>query len=55
MWASACLALIMFGDWAAQEWFQVPSTNRRRLATGLSGGIGVGVVFWSVWRLVLFG
>ena len=38
---------IMFTDWALQFFNIVPSTNYRRLFTGVLGGIGVGTCIWS--------
>ena len=40
-------------DWSLQEFLHVPSTNLRRLITGLLGGFGLGVLIWSgVWKAI---
>lgn len=41
------LILIMGVDWSLQKWFGIISTNPRRLVTGISGGLGVGVFVWT--------
>lgn len=41
------LMLIMGIDWSLQKWFGIISTNLRRLTTGISGGLGVGVIIWT--------
>jgi len=45
---SLCIALlvVLFADWALQQWGGVMSTNPRRLITGLLGGAGAGTMWW---------
>jgi len=45
--AILCCALILFADWALQEWFGILSTNPRRLGTGILGGFGIGFLWWT--------
>ena len=40
--------VIMLIDWSLQTFVKIPSTNVRRVITGFFGGLGVGVIFWSV-------
>ena len=46
LWAAAGLLLIMGADWFAQYIGLRESTNIRRLATGIMGGIGI-VFIWA--------
>ena len=46
--AIACFALILYADWALQEWCGIMSTNPRRLVTGFLGGFGLGFLWWTV-------
>lgn len=41
------MAIILF-DWSLQFFHILPSTNYRRLLTGILGGIGVGSCIWSL-------
>jgi uncharacterized membrane protein len=45
---SLFLITIMGVDWSLQKWFGIPSTNLRRLVTGIAGGFGIGVFMWTV-------
>lgn len=44
---ASAMILIMGIDWSLQKWFGIMSTNRRRLVTGIFGGLGVGVFVWA--------
>ncbi len=43
-----CLAtLLPLGiDWSLQTYCGVPSSNTRRVATGMVAGLGVGMIYW---------
>jgi uncharacterized membrane protein len=47
---------IMLIDWGAQEYFNRPSTNRRRVITGTAAGLGLGILYCqlivAVWNIV---
>jgi len=45
---SGFLVLPLAADWSAQEFFGKSSNNTRRLFTGILGGLGVGIVVWSL-------
>ena len=45
-YAVACMC-IMLADWSLQTFFQITSTNTRRLITGIIGGFGMGCIIWS--------
>lgn len=38
---------VMGIDWSLQKWAGIPSTNTRRLITGVLGGFGVGAMIWQ--------
>jgi uncharacterized membrane protein len=40
-------------DWSIQEFLGVVSNNYRRLATGIMGGFGVGIVIWKLFGILL--
>ena len=42
---------IIFIDWALQFFHILPSTNYRRLFTGVLGGVGVGSCLWFLFGL----
>jgi uncharacterized membrane protein len=44
---ASALIFIMGVDWSLQKWLGIMSTNPRRLVTGISGGLGVGVFLWT--------
>jgi uncharacterized membrane protein len=39
---------IMMLDWALQFLFKVMSNNKRRLFTGVFGGLGMGILIWGL-------
>jgi uncharacterized membrane protein len=39
-------------DWSVQEFFGIMSNNNRRLATGMLGGLGVGIIIWKTLALL---
>ena len=40
-------------DWSIQEYYGIMSNNYRRLATGILGGLGVGIFIWRTVTLFL--
>ena len=42
------LAIPMTVDWSLQEFVNIPSTNLRRVVTGILGGFGVGGVMYKL-------
>lgn len=50
--AFACLAVMGF-DWGIQELKIMPSTNIRRLFTGISGGFGLFSIYFLIIKYVL--
>lgn len=44
---SILLIFIMLFDWTLQTFFEIMSNNRRRLITGIIGGIGIGSLIWN--------
>lgn len=45
-WGATALGT-MFIDWGAQEMFGHMSNNPRRVLTGVIGGLGMGILFWT--------
>lgn len=45
--------LIILLDWSLQQWFNISSTNYRRLITGILGGIGVGSAIWYFLGIII--
>lgn len=52
----AFMLIIPLGvDWSVQKFFGFMSNNRRRLITGILGGLGVGVIIWKIiWMLIKY-
>lgn len=46
------MSIILF-DWSLQFFYILPSTNYRRLLTGILGGIGVGSCIWSLFLMCI--
>lgn len=44
---SAAMLIPIAVDWSLQEFLKIPSTNFRRLITGLLGGFALGVFIWT--------
>lgn len=42
------LVLPLALDWSVQEFLGIISNNYRRLLTGISGGLGVGIFIWKM-------
>jgi len=54
-WLCLLGLLALLADWSAQCWLQFPSTNARRLITGLVAGYGeVGLGVLAVKHLISF-
>ena len=52
-WAAVCFCEVMLADWVLQAVGIRESTNGRRLVTGIAGGIGTTVLYFSAIRSVI--
>jgi uncharacterized membrane protein len=46
-WISFLMFLVLLIDWGIQQFFNVMSTNLRRVISGVVGGFGMGALFWG--------
>ncbi|WP_074830370.1 DUF2085 domain-containing protein [Ruminococcus albus] len=49
-WAALCCCEVMLADWVLQALGLKESTNPRRLVTGIAGGFGTAVLYFSAIR-----